>query len=111
MSSQPHVSFCINGHLVDNVPEGCISFDDSEECPYCHEYFFHTVFNWHDREPETSLIPFEPIKREWVEIWNDEIRGKVRVPVFNVSKIKTWIDRRTNLKYDRSEIFQTSNTK
>jgi hypothetical protein len=94
MSSQPYASFCIMGHLIEEVPEGIIPHKELNECPFCHQTLFHTVFNWRDREPETCLISVDPIGYEWVKVWNENVRGQIRVPIYDVSKIKKgWIDR------------------
>jgi hypothetical protein len=106
LSSQPFVSFCINGHIAESVPEGCFNPEPLIECPYCHTKFFHAVFNWHDREPESTLIPCEPYKYEWVDVWTENIHGQVRVPVYEVSKIRKWIYGKDNEVYDRSQIIE-----
>jgi hypothetical protein len=85
--------FCSNGHKVEDVPESCLVHQEIEICPFCKSTKFYNVLGWHDREPETCLIPHVPIGFEWVRVWNDTVHGEVKVLRFDVSKVSRWIDR------------------
>jgi hypothetical protein len=96
MSSPAKSTFCSSGHLVENVLEGCFSPIVVTKCPYCKSTNFYTVISWHDREPETCIIPHDPIGFDWVRVWTDTIHGEIKVQRYNVSKVQEWIDRKTN---------------
>jgi hypothetical protein len=88
-----YTTFCSSGHIVENVPESCIVHKEIEICPFCKSQKFYTILSWHEREPETCLIPHIPIGFEWIRIWSDTIHGEVKVQKYNVSKVTRWIDR------------------
>jgi hypothetical protein len=93
MSSPSFTSFCKNGHIVESIPEGCLSFKDLTECSLCHSTETYTILSWRDRDPETCVVPQDPIQYEWIKVWDENIHGQIRVPVYDVSKIKKgWIN-------------------
>jgi hypothetical protein len=104
MSSPAFTSWCSSGHLVENVPESCIPHNEIKECPYCRSTKFYTILSWHDREPETCLIPHIPIGFEWIRVWNDQIHGEIKVQRYDVSKVSRWIDRTPININSKSEI-------
>jgi hypothetical protein len=85
--------FCSSGHIVEDVPESYIIHPEIQICPYCKSTKFYNVLSWHDREPETCIIPHVPIGFEWERVWNDHIHGEVKVWKYNVSKVLEWVDR------------------
>jgi hypothetical protein len=96
--------FCSNGHKVEDVPESCIIHQEIEICPYCKTTKFYNVLGWHNREPETCIIPHTPKEYKWVEFKDENFDGRAKVAVFDVSKVSRWIDRNPINTISKSEI-------
>jgi len=79
---------------VKDVMHNEIDATKVTRCPYCGSQEFATQIEWGDEgykaifpEYEGWTVPVEPSKYEWVDVNNDNIKGKIKVPVFDVSSI------------------------
>lgn len=94
MSASTWTKFCFSGHMVEvSFPDDDFLYNENEsveieECPFCHSHLFHNVIDWHDREPETCLVPFEPIRSDNVINCNGD---PLKVSVYDVGKINYWL--------------------
>jgi hypothetical protein len=83
MSSIGVTYFCINGHIVDDIPHGYIVETPPMECPYCHSKTIKKIGEWNDYRywidgDINGIVNHTPTREEEV---------KIRVPVYDVRKL------------------------
>ena len=89
MGAPGYTTFCRNGHIVEVVPHHCISMNTVRKCQYCGATEFTTQIEWGDPD-YVHEVPYKPIRSEWVEKDDEQFQGKLRVDIYDVSKVKYW---------------------
>jgi hypothetical protein len=97
MGAPAYTAFCENGHIVRSMPDDCISDDEITECDLCHSKKFVILTEWPDKHyfPRGDIIvPRQPLRKEWIEVDNDHIKGRVNVDIYDTSRVpeKRWRD-------------------
>lgn len=88
MGAPGYTCFCKNGHIVKTVGHHCIDDDIINTCPYCKATKFVTLIEWPDEDyGNNDLVPFEPVRHEWIERHDENFDGNMNVGVYDVSKI------------------------
>lgn len=88
MGAPGYTCFCKNGHIVKTVGHHCIDDDAVKVCPFCKATKFITLIEWPDEDYGTNdMVPFEPIRQEWLSVNFEDFKGNMKVSVFDVSKI------------------------
>ena len=88
MGAPGYTVFCKNGHIVESIPHHCISTEDIEKCQHCGSTELATIMEWGDDDYGPHEVPYEPIGSEWVDIDNDTFKGKARIDIYDVSRVK-----------------------
>ncbi len=91
MGSPGYTIFCSSGHIVRMIPHHYIDNTKVGKCEYCGSERMAVVLEWGDLEYDNPpTVPHQPLRDEWCEVSNDNIIGKVRVPIYDVSGIERW---------------------
>lgn len=95
MGAPGYTVFCKEGHIVKSVLHHCIDPTPVRKCERCGAKLFAIITEWGDLEYHEDVnfpVPLKPVSYDWYKVNNDNIKGEVRTPRYDVSKVSNWLE-------------------
>lgn len=95
MGAPGYTVFCKQGHIVKSVPHHCIDSTPVVRCERCGTKLFAIVTEWGDPDYHEDVnipVPLEPVSYNWYKVNNNNIKGEVRTPTYDVSRLANWTE-------------------
>ena len=87
MGAPGYTTFCSKGHIVLAIAHHHVCMESPTQCDHCGSKELRTETEWGDDDYGPFLVPYEPVDSKWHDVDNDRIQGRVRVDIYDVSRL------------------------